>query len=162
MIRITTSSNPQAAISYHKSSLQRQGEYYQENIPAYYHGKAAQQMGLYEVTTDNYRDLAHNRHPITKDKLTPLNVANRRVGWDITVLPPKSFSIMTALTNDPELEKALLEANQEMMLEAERLILAQNNTQKNRFLKKQGMLYGHPFTIPSGALWNIPTKGRKC
>lgn len=136
MIRITTSLNAQGATDYYRSSLSRQGEYYKENIPAYYHGKLADKMNLHEVTSENFKDFAHNREHQSKQQITPLNVSNRRVGWDITVLPPKSFSILTAFTDDPDLERAFLEANQEMMQEAQRYILAQNNTQEARFFEE--------------------------
>ncbi|CAM1360761.1 hypothetical protein TPENAI_20058 [Tenacibaculum litopenaei] len=129
MIRITISSNAKAACSYHQSSLSKQGEYYQETIPAFYQGEMALQLGLQEVTSENFSGL------IYKEKLTPLNVENRRVGYDITTLPPKNFSILSALGNDPRLEQALKEANREMMLEAEKLIVAQNNTQTHRYFE---------------------------
>ena len=130
MLRITTSTNVKAATSYHQSSLSRQGEYYKEHISAFYSGKLARQLEVNEVTTENFRDFVNNTNSKTKEKLTPINAANRRIGWDLTTLPPKSFSLLAALTNDPELEKALVAANQEMMLEAQKYILAQNNTQK--------------------------------
>ena len=135
MLRITTSTNVKAATSYHQSSLSRQGEYYKEHISAFYSGKLARQLEVNEVTTENFRDFVNNTNSKTKEKLTPINAANRRIGWDLTTLPPKSFSLLAALTNDPELEKALVAANQEMMLEAQKYILAQNNTQKERYFE---------------------------
>lgn len=140
MIRMNTTVNANAACSYYKGSLSKQAEYLKEQIRAYYQGKVARSMGLGEVTKENFTDLAYNIHPIHKGKLTPLNVSNRRVAWDITTLPPKSFSILCALTDDPTekqaLEDAMKQANRAMMLEAEKLILAQNNTQKERFFEE--------------------------
>ncbi|MEQ6117920.1 AAA family ATPase [Reichenbachiella sp. MALMAid0571] len=60
------------------------------------------------------------------------------MGWDITTLPPKSFSILSAFSNDPALEKAFKDSNRQMMEEAERLILAQANTQYGRFFEQTG------------------------
>ena len=136
MLRITTSTNAKAATSYHQSSLSRQGEYYKEQIPAFYSGELGKRLEVNEVTTENFCDFVHNIHPNTKEKLTPINAANRRIGWDLTTLPPKSFSVLSAFTNDPALENAFVEANREMMLEAERHILAQHNTQKERYFEE--------------------------
>jgi len=138
MMRITTSANARAASGYHRTSLRKQGEYYKQEIEAFWHGALAEKMGLKEVTLENFDDLVNNANPITKESLTPLNVDKRRVGWDITTLPPKSFSILMALTDDPELEKAFKYANREMMLEAERSVLAQANTQHERFFEETG------------------------
>lgn len=134
-MRITPSANAQAASGYHRTSLRRQGEYYKDEIQAFYQGGLAKRLGLHEVTLENFDALVNNKVPGANERLTPLSVENRRVGWDITTLPPKSFSILSALTDDPELEVAFKHANCEMMLECERMILAQANSQQNRYFE---------------------------
>lgn len=138
MIRITPSVSAKAASGYHRTSLRKQGEYYKENIKAHWHGHLADRLGLEDVTVENFDALVKNLNPATGKQLTPLQVQNRRVGWDITSLPPKSFSLVSALTHDPELERAFKEANREMMMEVERMIVAQANTQEGRFFEDTG------------------------
>ncbi|MDW3191258.1 MAG: MobF family relaxase [Cytophagales bacterium] len=138
MLRITQIANAKAASSYHRSSLSRQGEYYMERVEAVYQGKLAQIIGLSEVTAENYDLLASNKRPGTKDRLTALDSPDRRVGWDLTTLPPKSFSILCALSDDPDLDEVFKSSNREMMLEAEQLVFTQANTQKNRSFEETG------------------------
>lgn len=136
MIRITVSASAAAAASYHKSSLSKQGEYYKTKIKSYYHGKLAQSLGLHEVSDENFSELVNHINPLTKDRLTPLNKTRRRVGFDITTLPPKSFSILAEFLNDQDLINVFREANDLMMAEVERLIVAQKNTQTERFFEE--------------------------
>ncbi|MDW3210279.1 MAG: MobF family relaxase [Reichenbachiella sp.] len=138
MMRITASANAKAASGYHKTSLRKQGEYYKEEIEAFWNGNLATRLGLKNVTLENFDALVHNQIPDSKERLTPITKDNRKVGWDITTLPPKSFSVLSALTDDPEFITAFKYANREMMLEAERLILAQANTQYGRFYEHTG------------------------
>ena len=138
MIRITPYSNQNSVIGYHRTSLRKSGEYYKQLIEAFYRGQLTRRLGLDKVTIDSFDALASNKTPGTDYNLTPLNVRNRRVGWDVTVLPPKSFSILSALTDDPELEKAFIDSNRELMLKLEEMILAQANSQKQRYFEKTG------------------------
>ena len=138
MIRITASASAQAASGYHRTSLKRQGEYYKEEIEALWNGALADRLGLKEVTLANFDALVNNRIPETDARLTPLTKDNRKVGWDITTLPPKSFSILYTFTKDPALEKAFKDSNRQMMEELQRLILAQANTQYGRFFEETG------------------------
>jgi conjugative relaxase-like TrwC/TraI family protein len=131
MLRITLLNSPAGAKSYHKSSLSKQGEYYGEEVDACYHGKLSEKLGVGKVSTENFGMMVDGVHPETLDRLT-LNNTDRRVGWDLTILPPKSFSIASVFMDDPDLEKAFLESNRLMMLKAEERILAQNNSSSHR------------------------------
>lgn len=60
-----------------------------------------------EITADSFAALCDNLHPLTREKLTVRNKANRTVGYDINFHPPKSLSIVHAITRDVGLVEAL-------------------------------------------------------
>jgi conjugative relaxase-like TrwC/TraI family protein len=132
MLRITMLNSPARAKSYHKSSLSKQGEYYGEEVDAFYHGKLSELLGVSKVSTENFGKLVDGIHPNSSERLT-IDTSNRRIGWDLTILPPKSFSLAKTFSNDSaELERAFRDSNRLMMLKAQELILVQNNTSTER------------------------------
>lgn len=137
MLRITQIANARAASSYHRSSLSKQGEYYKDKVQAFWFGGLSEKLKLGEVNSENFDALVNNKIPGTQERLTAIDTENRRVGWDLTTLPSKSFSILSAFSNQlGELDQALRSSNRQMMEEAERMVLTQANTQKNRYFEQ--------------------------
>ena len=149
MMDINISHNGASAVDYFKNGLSREGNYYQEDVPAYWEGETSKHkyLNLYgkEVTIENFHDLVHNINPNTKEQLTPLHKDDRRAGYDIGTAPPKSVSIVHAFTKDPELFNSHVYANRIMMQAIEQDIQAQANTQNGRFYETTGNMLWAPF-----------------
>ena len=60
-----------------------------------------------------------NRDPRTGTRLTQRRKAERTVGYDVTWSVPKSVSLLSALTEDPQLLDAFRQAVEETMQELE-------------------------------------------
>ncbi|MBT1689874.1 MobF family relaxase [Dawidia soli] len=121
MIRIVQSRNAAHAKSYFKQGLEK-SDYYisDQEEPGRFRGKLAARLGLGEaVTRDAFYALCDNKHPITGEKLTPRNVANRTVGWDVGFQIPKSASILHALSDDDHILEAFISAARGTMEEIE-------------------------------------------
>ena len=96
--------------------------YYSEGteVKGNWGGKAAEKLGLSgEVNEADYVALCENRHPGTDERLTQRNRDGRRVGWDFTFSPPKSVSVVHALSKDDRIVEAFRNSVQETMREAE-------------------------------------------
>lgn len=109
MLRIEESTSAAAARKYFHSAL-APGDYYTEqgNSPGQWFGKAAGRLGLSgEVTPEQFLALADNRNPNQPgERLTARDVKNRRPGYDFTFSPPKSVSVLEALTGDQRITAA--------------------------------------------------------
>jgi hypothetical protein len=108
MLRANTSTSGDAAKRYFTESLSR-GDYYSRGceIPGVWNGKGAERLGLSgPVSQADFFALCENRRPMDGQPLTPRLKDNRRVGEDVNFHPPKSVSLVHALTGDP----AILEA----------------------------------------------------
>jgi len=110
------------AKGYFTESLDR-GDYYLDGqeLPGKWRGKGASMLGLFgEVEKRDFFRLCDNHKP-DDSKLTPRTKSNRRVGYDITLDCPKSFSIVYGISGDPAMMRvfenavdatiALIEAN---------------------------------------------------
>ena len=137
MMDITISRNGKSAASYFNSSLSKESNYYQEDVPAYWEGETGKHPELdlqgKKVTDKDFHDLVHNINPKTKQRLTALHAKDRRAGYDIGTSAVKSVSILHALTKDSDLFEAHKHANRMMMQTLERDAQAQANTQYGRF-----------------------------
>ncbi|MEQ9264179.1 MAG: MobF family relaxase [Balneolaceae bacterium] len=149
MMDITNSRDGASALEYFKNGLRREGNYYMEETPAYWDGETSKhpELNLYgkKVTTEDFRDLIFNVNPNTKEQLKPLNKSNLRCGFDVGAAPPKSVSILNALTQDEDLFKAHEYANRMMMQAIQRDVQAQANTQYGRFYETTSSMLWAPF-----------------
>jgi conjugative relaxase-like TrwC/TraI family protein len=92
-----------------------QNDYYSEGQKqaGYWIGQGAQRLGLKEgesVNRDAFLRLCDNQHPDTGQKLTPVQLSERRVFFDFTCSAPKSVSILAVTMNDQRLVQAHSEA----------------------------------------------------
>lgn len=105
----------EGAIAYYTQHLQG-GDYYikeEELSPTLWMGNASPHLGLVgEVTKEQFASLAYNLHPETQQKITqrmPRKAeSERRTFWDVTISPPKEFSIL-ALMGDDQTRQAFRE-----------------------------------------------------
>ena len=137
MLRITVSKGSRAALNYFKEDLAQQNYYSGEaKTVGRWHGKTTKRLGLTdEVSEDQFKKLVLNRHPVTGDKITVRDMANRRVGYDFTFSVPKSVSVLFALTKDEAIAKAHRNAVEQAMFEVE------NNMQTQA--RRNGEKYYH-------------------
>ena len=122
MLVITKSASARAARDYFDKSL-RIGDYYREGerVAGVWHGAAAARLGLAgEVRRGQFCALVENRHPQTREQLTPRQKADRVPGFDFTFTAPKSVSVLYALTGDDRITGALRHAVRDAMAEVER------------------------------------------
>lgn len=121
MLRVVAHKSAAAARQYYAEGLKRE-DYYSEGqeIAGKWYGKAAKLLGLDgNVTPEQFAALVENRHPVTGKRLTPRNVADRIVGYDLNFHAPKSLSVLYALTGEKELLSAFREAVAGTMAELE-------------------------------------------
>lgn len=112
MLRINPHRSSASATRYYTGSLTRQ-EYYSHDLPLLgeWAGIAAERLGLKgAVSADVFAALCDNLHPTSRERLTARTKSNRTVGYDFTFDPPKSCSIVHALTRDQRLLTAFNEA----------------------------------------------------
>ena len=154
MLRITASRGHQAAVHYFQDALSRQ-DYYSENsrVMGQWHGKAASMLGLSkEVSKESFEKLVQNRHPLTGEKITPRDAAERRAGYDFTFNAPKSLSVVEAITGDEAIREAHRAAVEEAMREVEADMQTQAGQGKNKRFEKTGNLlyaaFEHDVTRP--------------
>lgn len=121
MLRVVAHKSAAAARQYYAEGLKRE-DYYSEGqeIVGKWYGKAAKKLGLAgNVKPEQFAALVENRHPVTGKRLTPRNVADRIVGYDLNFHAPKSLSVLYALTGEKELLSAFREAVVGTMAELE-------------------------------------------
>jgi conjugative relaxase-like TrwC/TraI family protein len=83
-------------------------------------GKELARVGLkegQEVTAKDFGAIASNRMPGTGERLTVLDAAKRKPGYEFMVAPPKSVSSMWARTADPRIPAMVMEATKEWLRE---------------------------------------------
>lgn len=121
MLRITQSSNVDAARSYYTRGLSREDYYSQgQEIVGQWGGTGAMRLGLHgAVTKDAFDALCQNRHPVTGERLTPRTKSNRRVGYDFNFHVPKSVSIYYAITGDRRILDSFRAAVRDTMCQIE-------------------------------------------
>ncbi len=132
MLRVVAHNSAAAAQKYYSEGLKRE-DYYAEGqeVAGKWYGKAAAMLGVSgDVKKEEFAALVENRHPVTDERLTPRNKANRRVGYDLNFHAPKSLSVLYALTQDKQVLGAFRLAVAESMQELEKL--AETRVRKGR------------------------------
>lgn len=133
MLTITVSHNADGARRYFKDGLSKEGNYYlDQQIKAYWAGKTSKRLGLEgkEVTEEVFSRLVNNLDPnIDGQRLTPRASDTRRAGVDLTFSAPKSVSLLYSLTKNPKILELHRDAYKKAMLEVEKLMYTQSNTQ---------------------------------
>lgn len=105
MLRINSIASGQPAAIYFG---QGGADYYLGGeAPAYWHGKAAKQLGLQgEVLDQHFRNLMNNRTP-DGSRLTQRDNPKRRAAYDFTFSGSKSLTILRAIAGDERIEQAV-------------------------------------------------------
>lgn len=138
MIRMIQNQCAAQAKAYFNDSLQK-GDYYldgQERAGFGLHGKIAGRMGIGDhPTKDVFHMLCENIHPITGDKLTLRNQANRTIGYDINFHCPKSVSVLHVMTGDAHIvdvfQHSVLQTMRDIEADAQTRV-RKNNADENR------------------------------
>lgn len=94
--------------------------YLGDKSPAYWHGQAAQLLGLTgRVNDQDFTNLMNNRKP-DGSRLTQRDNPNRRGAYDFTFSVPKSVTLLHSIANDPRIEASLRNAVDATMHEIQR------------------------------------------
>ena len=121
MLRITTQYRAASIQSYFVDALCKD-DYYSKGTeqPGIWRGVGAEMLGLAgPVDREAFARLTENRHPFNDERLTPRTKDDRRVGYDITFSPPKSVSVVYAITKDPDILWAFKKSVWDTMREIE-------------------------------------------
>jgi conjugative relaxase-like TrwC/TraI family protein len=120
MLRITPQYRAESVQRYFVEALCKD-DYYTHGTeePGLWRGRAAELLGLDgPVDRESFSRLTQNRHPFKEERLTPRDRDGRRVGYDITFSPPKSVSVLYAVTRDEDVlwafRKSVWDTMQEM------------------------------------------------
>lgn len=141
MLRITVIKNAQGAMKYFESALVQQDYYSQDDkITGRWEGLVSEKLGIRgEVTKEQYQAIVSNRSPLTGEKLTPRDKAERRVGYDFTFNASKSVSLLYSITRDED----ILKSHQEAVCHAMASIEANMQTQNGQGKKKEYIQTGN-------------------
>ncbi len=118
MLRISTRTSAESSIRYYTSSGSNRQEYLSQDgtVVGTWGGKCAVWLGVEgPVKTADFSALANNRDPVTNERVTIRDKANRRVGYDFNFNPSKSVSVVYALTKDARILDAFEQAVDEAM-----------------------------------------------
>jgi conjugative relaxase-like TrwC/TraI family protein len=117
MIRINQNVSSAGAATYYSTS-----DYYTEGQEreGIWHGLGAARLNLSgKIDKSAWESLCENRDPRTGETLTIRRKSERRVGYDFNFHPPKSLSLLHAVTGDERIVDAFRSAVQETMAEME-------------------------------------------
>lgn len=123
MLRITTQYRAVSVQRYFVELLCKD-DYYSKGTeqPGIWQGKGADLLGLEgNVEREAFARLVENRHPTNDERLTPRTKDGRRVGYDFTFSPPKSVSVLYAVTQDPDVLWAFRQSVRDTMAEIEEM-----------------------------------------
>ncbi len=96
-------------------------EYYSREFAGVWGGRGAELLGLRgEARRREFNDLAGNRMPGTRNRVTQRTKQNRRLGYDFCFDVPKSLSIYIADTGDKKMQRLIQESVVETMKFIER------------------------------------------
>lgn len=121
MLRITPQYRAESVQRYFVEALCKD-DYYTQGTeePGLWRGRAAELLGLDgPVDRESFSRLTQNRHPFKEERLTPRDRDGRRVGYDITFSPPKSVSVLYAVTRDEDVLWAFRKSVWDTMREME-------------------------------------------
>lgn len=123
MLRIHQSESAACAKRYYTEGLGRP-DYYTPSAggQGQWFGTGAARLGLSgDVTREAFFALIDNTDPATGQRLTARdNGPERRPGWDLVFSPPKSVSVVRAITGDERITTALWDSARETLVEIER------------------------------------------
>ncbi|OWK38935.1 MobF family relaxase [Fimbriiglobus ruber] len=122
MLRIHQSASAAQAKQYYTQALDRTDYYARDGEqPGIWFGQGAERLGLAgEVSKEAFFALLENRQPGTQQRLTARDKGDqRRPGWDLVFSPPKSVSVLQALTGDERIREAMLTSAKETLAEIE-------------------------------------------
>ncbi|WPJ95138.1 MobF family relaxase [Coraliomargarita algicola] len=108
MFDITPIESAEAAKEYYFAG--NRADYYSgsKDKPGIWSGKVAEMMGLKGIVKrEDFAALCDHINPATGEPLTVRKNKKRRVGYDLCYGPPKSVSVMHALTGDHRIQLAL-------------------------------------------------------
>ena len=125
MLTIHINTSVEGLVGYFTNSLAKDDYFFSgKSIDGRWHGTIKSELGLPDkVSRKAFSALAHNRHPVTGEKLTPRNAANRRTSIEYTFSAPKSVSLIMALSDENqgrEILNAHRRAVKQAMVEIER------------------------------------------
>ena len=133
------------AKSYFNDALSR-GDYYMDDqeLGGQFHGKVAQRLNLVgSIEKKDFYKLCDNINPVTNEKLTSRNKANRTVGYDINFHCPKSVSILHGLGTDKRVLDAFQQSVHSTMLSIEQDMKTRVRTDNKSHDRKTGeMIWG--------------------
>lgn len=125
MLRISTRTSAESTTRYYTASGPSRQEYLSQDgtVVGVWGGKCAEWLGVEgSVNPADFAMLAKNRDPLTTERVTIRDKANRRIGYDFNFNPSKSVSVVYALTKDPRIlsgfERAVDEAMQAVEADA--------------------------------------------
>lgn len=112
MMTIHINKNAAGLNAYFLNSLSKEDYHFSGKAdPGRWHGALAKALGLPDkVSQKDFSALAHNKHPQTKEKLTPRNAAERRTSIEYQFACPKSVSLVMALSGKDK-RKAIINAH---------------------------------------------------
>ncbi len=120
MLSIVPSESAQAACDYLTKHLMPGDYYLRGKSQSQWFGKELGRLGLaegQEVAAKDFRAIANNRMPGTRQRLTVRDAAKRKPGYEFHVAPPKSVSSMWARTGDERIPQAVMETTVEWLRE---------------------------------------------
>ena len=125
ILTIHINKSAEGLVNYLTSNLAKDDYFFSgKSIDGRWHGALKSELGLPDVVSHkHFSALARNRHPITGEKLTVRDAANRRTSIEYTFSAPKSVSLIIALS-DQKRGREILQAHRlavkRAMLEIER------------------------------------------
>lgn len=138
-----------SAIRYFQEHLS-QGEYYTQDPASQgqWLGKGTQTLGIdlgAPIDHKAFESLCKNRHPLTRQQLTPRLRKGRRIFFDFTVSAPKSVSIMALIAGDERVAQAHRKAWQIALDELEKLAQTTDQTGGKRVRVTTGEIVAAAF-----------------
>lgn len=121
MIRMIQSSSAGHAKAYFNEALLK-SDYYldDQELAGRFLGRLAARLGIEGIVTkETFHALCDNINPKTREQLTPRNIDQRTVGYDVNFHCPKSVSILNFLAKDEHILEAFKASVQETMLDIE-------------------------------------------
>ena len=121
MIRMVQSQSSAQAKDYHNNAL-AQSDYYlgDQELKGSFQGRIAKRLGIEgKANKIDFDALVENLNPVTGKRLTPRNVKDRTVGYDINFHCPKSVSVLHVLSKDDHILEAFRTSVRETMQDIE-------------------------------------------
>ena len=164
MLRIHQTASVDAAKNYFDDGLRRGDYYVGVEIPGLWQGRGAKMLGLHgEIEKNEFHALCENQRPDRSGKLTARQVANRRVGYDITFNCPKSVSLIHGVIGDGRIMKTFRKSVRETMALIEEDIhvrVRENGKDEDR--RTGNLIWGEFVHLKSRPVEGIPDPALHC